>query len=541
MARQGTLGGERRADAAAAGRGVRDLGVLVRRRARVPRLVRQPAGAVPPQRRRLRHAGSRARHLVPVDGPWEWKDDELLEVRVAEGRFTPEQVAGTWAEGQRVGALLDAGEHWWADAGLPGRRRPGWDAPWPARPVRCRTRPRKCDVSATEVKRRRVQRRAILGAVRTRPVSDTTPRRAPTLLGVRRARAVLGRVGVGAAERAGRDRGCRRARSASRCSSSPLGSIPAMFFVGRAARRALRRARGGRHLRGFAAATTLPGLAGSLPTLVLALAAAGAASGALDVAINANAARIETETGTRLMPLAHGLYSVGILVGAVGAGLARSAGAAARRSCSPSTIAIARQRPCSAPTTRRRTTGAARGLRIERALLADRARRRGRVHRRGRDRELERALPRAPAATRSRPSAASGRASSAARWRPGRFFGQAHAARRPGAARRRRGARGRRLRRSPRSRRTRRSRSSASHSAGAGISLNAPIVFGAGGRRGASAVATVTTLGYVGLLIGPPLVGGVAQARRSASRSSCSPWSRPPWRRPRPGCGSTRP
>ncbi len=52
--------------------------------------------------------------------------------------------------------------------------------------------------------------------------------------------------------------------------------------------------------------------------------------------------------------------------------------------------------------------------------------------------------------------------------------------------------------------------------AGAGISLNAPIVFGAGGRRGASAVATVTTLGYVGLLIGPPLVGGVAQAALAA-------------------------
>jgi MFS family permease len=46
---------------------------------------------------------------------------------------------------------------------------------------------------------------------------------------------------------------------------------------------------------------------------------------------------------------------------------------------------------------------------------------------------------------------------------------------------------------------------------GAGVALNAPIVFGAGGRRGASAVATVTTLGYFGLLIGAPLVGGVAQ------------------------------
>ncbi len=48
--------------------------------------------------------------------------------------------------------------------------------------------------------------------------------------------------------------------------------------------------------------------------------------------------------------------------------------------------------------------------------------------------------------------------------------------------------------------------------AGAGISLNAPIVFGAAGRVSASSVASVTTLGYVGLMIGPPLVGGTAQA-----------------------------
>ena len=47
---------------------------------------------------------------------------------------------------------------------------------------------------------------------------------------------------------------------------------------------------------------------------------------------------------------------------------------------------------------------------------------------------------------------------------------------------------------------------------GAGISLNAPIVFGAAGRKAPTAVATVTTLGYVGLLVGPPLVGGIAQA-----------------------------
>src|SRR5581483_2749907 len=49
---------------------------------------------------------------------------------------------------------------------------------------------------------------------------------------------------------------------------------------------------------------------------------------------------------------------------------------------------------------------------------------------------------------------------------------------------------------------------------GAGVSLNAPIVFGVAGRRrdAATAIATVTTIGYFGLLVGPPLVGLVAQA-----------------------------
>ena len=43
--------------------------------------------------------------VVPVDGrPWEWKDDELLDVRVAEGRFTPEQAAAAREEGRRIGA-----------------------------------------------------------------------------------------------------------------------------------------------------------------------------------------------------------------------------------------------------------------------------------------------------------------------------------------------------------------------------------------------------------------------------------------------------
>ena len=103
-----------------------------------------------------------------------------------------------------------------------------------------------------------------------------------------------------------------------------LGSIPSMLFIaGPAVDRYGSRA----VAVSGAAATTLPGLAGSLPLLALALLVAGGASGALDVGINANAGRLEAESGRRIMPMAHGLYSVGILVGAVGAGLARSAGA----------------------------------------------------------------------------------------------------------------------------------------------------------------------------------------------------------------------
>jgi hypothetical protein len=65
--------------------------------------------------------------VVPLDGQWEWKDDELLDVRVAEGRFTPEQAAATRAEGHRVAALLAAGEQWWDDDWASWRPPAGWD------------------------------------------------------------------------------------------------------------------------------------------------------------------------------------------------------------------------------------------------------------------------------------------------------------------------------------------------------------------------------------------------------------------------------
>jgi len=59
-------------------------------------------------------------------------------------------------------------------------------------------------------------------------------------------------------------------------------------------------------------------------------------AGLVDVSINANIGRIENGTGRRLQPFAHGTYSLGVLVGAVGAGLARGAASVASRSSSPS-------------------------------------------------------------------------------------------------------------------------------------------------------------------------------------------------------------
>jgi Protein of unknown function (DUF402) len=53
--------------------------------------------------------------VVSFDGSWALKDDEVLEQRIGEGRFTPEQVAMTRQEARRVTDALDRGEKWWSD------------------------------------------------------------------------------------------------------------------------------------------------------------------------------------------------------------------------------------------------------------------------------------------------------------------------------------------------------------------------------------------------------------------------------------------
>jgi hypothetical protein len=210
------------------------------------------------------------------------------------------------------------------------------------------------------------------------------------------------------------------------------------------------------------------------------------------------------------MPLAHGLYSTGVLIGAVGAGLARGAGSSREPILVGVSITIAivavwtstERGPISPPE--------AHGLRFARALVVI-----GLVGAAAFVVEggieswsalfLERQLHAQPAVSGLGPGVY-GAAMAA-----GRFFGQgtklpdkvlltggavvaaagcvlAAAATIPLVA------------------------LAGFVLGGLGVALNAPIVFGAAGRRSASAVATVTTLGYAGLLVGPPLVGGIAQA-----------------------------
>jgi hypothetical protein len=53
---------------------------------------------------------------VPAEGTWALKDDELLDVRVREERFTQDQARAFRAEAARITDELDAGRRWWDDA-----------------------------------------------------------------------------------------------------------------------------------------------------------------------------------------------------------------------------------------------------------------------------------------------------------------------------------------------------------------------------------------------------------------------------------------
>jgi MFS transporter len=77
----------------------------------------------------------------------------------------------------------------------------------------------------------------------------------------------------------------------------------------------------------FGAAGILPPLARSPGELFGFLLLIGAATGLLDVAINARASRIETTYETRIMDGVHAAFSAGVVVGGIGGGIARGLGA----------------------------------------------------------------------------------------------------------------------------------------------------------------------------------------------------------------------
>jgi MFS family permease len=105
-----------------------------------------------------------------------------------------------------------------------------------------------------------------------------------------------------------------------------VGSLPAMIVIGRLWRRArwwLLPATG----LAFAVAALAPIFATTPFALGVALVSVGAASGALDVAMNSAVSDVEAAHDRRLMYGAHALFSLAVLVASVSTGVARQAGA----------------------------------------------------------------------------------------------------------------------------------------------------------------------------------------------------------------------
>lgn len=77
---------------------------------------------------------------IPTGGHWRFKDEEFLDERVRDGRYTMEQVAATRALGAELGTMLDRGERWWDERWTSFQPDPAWRAPafpagWEVAPV----------------------------------------------------------------------------------------------------------------------------------------------------------------------------------------------------------------------------------------------------------------------------------------------------------------------------------------------------------------------------------------------------------------------
>jgi MFS family permease len=265
----------------------------------------------------------------------------------------------------------------------------------------------------------------------------------------------------------------------------------------------------------FGVAAALPALAHSVAALAALLVLAGVTTGMLDIAINAEASRIEAAHGVRVMDGLHAMFSVGVLVGGVGAGLLRRAGAHPSWILAGTGVVIALaavvnrgsgDTPARAP--RRARLG--RGLLIVGGVLALAF-----LIENGLEGWsalfLERTFDSSPAVSGLGPGLF------AASMATGRLLAQRIA--QPSVAARMlfaglSAAGGLAL-------------AAASPNAaiallgfviaGGGLALSAPTLFGAAGRVGGeggrgAAVSTVAILGYLGFLAGPPIIGTVAGA-----------------------------
>ena len=298
-----------------------------------------------------------------------------------------------------------------------------------------------------------------------------------------------------------------------------VGALPAMLATG-----GLLDRRGPRvlpaMLTGLAVAAVLPAFAESVAALAAALLVLGVATGAVDVAMNGAVAELEARRSTRLMQIAHGLFSAGVVAGAIGIGLAREGGAS-RLTCLAAVAVVVlvaaalnlgharvAPRPVAAGSRRPRLRRAVipLGIACAAAFLIE-----GGIESWS-ALFLERELDARPVV------GALGPAGYAFAMMLGRFSGQ-------------------RLERVLGDTRLLASAATVAgvglvvaslaqtapvaivgfFLGGAGVSIAAPALLGAAGRRagagdrGAS-VATVTTIGYLGFLVGPPIVGAVAEA-----------------------------
>ena len=77
---------------------------------------------------------------IPVDDAWRLKDEDLLDDRVRDGRYTEEQAAATRAIGDQIVAMLERGARWWDERWTTFEPDPAWRAPafpagWEEAPV----------------------------------------------------------------------------------------------------------------------------------------------------------------------------------------------------------------------------------------------------------------------------------------------------------------------------------------------------------------------------------------------------------------------